>query len=379
MKKAFVILAAGKGERLGGEAKQFRILGSRPLWRWSFDLALNLKNMGMVDDIVIVVPPECTKLLSLPPDEVIVTSGGSSRSLSVMAALQATDADIVLLHDAARPFLDEEICHRLLEAAKCGGAVIPLLPEPNALKRVNSFGITAVDRDELYITQTPQLFPRRELLKMLEAAGQYTFKDEAELWLSHGRKLSWVQGDSRNFKVTDQGDWNMALNLADDHWQYRSGIGYDVHPLIPGRALIIGGVKIPSPLGAAGHSDADALCHAVTDAILSAAGLPDIGTLYPASDERYEGICSTLLLVDALNKASISGWSVDFVSAVLTLQTPRLASWKEDIVRSMEKILGPGRFNVTFKSGEYIPPVGSGQAVVVWATAELRRPNTLRI
>ena len=157
----------------------------------------------------------------------------------------------------------------------------------------------------------------------------------------------------------------------------RIGHGYDVHRLTAGRRLILGGVEIPYGQGLDGHSDADALTHAVADAVLSAAGLPDIGTLYPASDVRYKGICSMELLKDAVTRAESEGWNVDWISAVLTAQTPRLAPWKDQIVRSLEGVLGEGRVSVTFKSGEGIAPVGTAQAVCVWATATLKRPLPL--
>ena len=379
MKTAFVILAAGKGERLGGEPKQFRRLAGRPLWRWSLDCALSLQKSAQIDEIVLVLPTADTaeKLRAQLPEHTTVTAGGATRSLSVLAALRATEADAVLLHDAARPFVDASLCERLLSKFTGANAVIPLLPEANALKRISGGEITAMNRDGVFITQTPQLFPRLMLLRMLEHSADFSYKDEAELWLQQGEKLDWAEGSQINFKVTERGDWEMAQMLASRPDEIRNGLGYDVHPFVPGRPLVLGGVVIPSRLGLDGHSDADALTHAVADAVLSAAGLPDIGTLYPASDVRYKGICSMELLKDAVNRAESEGWDVDWISAVLTAQTPRLAPWKDQIVRSLEGVLGEGRVSVTFKSGEGIAPVGTAQAVCVWATATLKRPLPL--
>ncbi|MBP5211596.1 MAG: 2-C-methyl-D-erythritol 2,4-cyclodiphosphate synthase, partial [Pyramidobacter sp.] len=288
-------------------------------------------------------------------------------------ALRASSCEAVLLHDAARPFLDAALCERLLAAFRGDNAVVPLLPEANALKRVDENGVTPVDRDGLYITQTPQLFPRVALLELLDRTGEFACKDEAELWLQNGKQLDWVSGSQKNFKVTERGDWEMACELAGEGAICRCGLGYDVHPLTPGRPLVLGGVVVPSRLGLEGHSDADALAHAVSDAILSTAGLPDIGTLYPASDERYKGIYSMELLADAVSKARERGWRVEWISAVLTAQTPRLAPWKEAIVRSLESVLGEGRVSVTFKSGEGVGPAGTARAVFVWASATMRK------
>ena len=375
MKTAFVILAAGKGERLGGQPKQFRLLGGKTLWRWSLDRARALAADGLVDEIVLVLPSrECVnEIVPSLPAGVIAVAGGATRALSVREALRASSCDAVLLHDAARPFLDSPLCERLLEAFSGENAVIPLLPEANALKRVEENGVTPVDRDGLYITQTPQLFPRAALLELLEGTSDFTCKDEAELWLQNGKKLDWVLGAQKNFKVTERGDWEMACELVQEALICRCGLGYDVHPLVPGRPLVLGGVTVPSRLGLDGHSDADALAHAISDAVLSAAGLPDIGTLYPASDERYKGVYSMELLADAVAKAREQGWGVEWISAVLTAQTPRLAPWKESIVRSLESVLGEGRVCVTFKSGEGVEPAGTSRAVFVWASATLHK------
>lgn len=374
MNAAFVILAAGKGERLGGQPKQFRLLGAKPVFRYSLEMAQQLERKNVISQIVIALPPDCEtpEKLNIPPEAAVV-QGGATRSLSVLNALKACRTELVLLHDAARPFVDAALCCRVLAAADGVCGVVPLLPETNALKKRADGRITAVDRSGIYITQTPQLFPRVPLEKMLENASCSDYKDEAELWLKNGCVLRSVEGEEINFKITSRGDWLMAQRLAAGRAEVRNGLGYDVHPLTPGRRLILGGVEIPSRLGLEGHSDADALCHACADSLLSAAGLPDIGTLFPAADERYRGADSTRLLLQVLNLVTEKGWYVEWVSAVLTAQTPRLAPWKDRIAASMEKILGAGKFSVTFKSGEGVGPAGNSEAVFVWASATLCR------
>ena len=370
-----MILAAGKGERLGGIPKQFRLLGGKKLWQWSLERAQSLKEEGLVEEILLVLPPEMEAKLAGEslPDGLRVLEGGSSRSLSVLAALRKSESDFVLLHDCARPFLSLALCRRILSASRGTNAVIPLLPELNALKRVKDGQISSVDRENIFITQTPQLFPRLELLSLLEAAQEYSFKDEAELWLQRGRELNYVAGERMNYKITEEGDWLMAQKLTESQSEVRCGIGYDVHPLRPGRKLVLGGIEIPSRLGLAGHSDADALCHAIADSLLSAAGLPDIGTLYPASCDAYKDMRSVLLLKDSLDRVTAQNWSVQWVSAVVTAQTPKLAPWKEPMVERLERILGKDRVSVTFKSGEGVEPAGHSEALFVWASSTLKR------
>lgn len=373
MSLAFVILAAGSGKRLGGKTKQFRTLANRQVWEWSYDTAKTLKESRRVSEIALVLPQgaasnEVTEI----PKDIITLHGGATRSLSVLEALKACTSDIVLLHDAARPFVSPCLCTRIID--KCDGknAVIPILQETNALKKIKGGKVTAVNRDGIYITQTPQLFPRKKLLDMLYRSSDFDFKDEAELWLKNGEKLDYVEGDSMNFKLTVEGDWQMATRLADT-LESRSGLGYDVHPLVPGRKFILGGVEIPSPLGLDGHSDADVLCHAIADAVLSAAGLPDIGTLYPASDEKFKGANSKLLLSDVLERVRKEGWHVSWISAVVSAQTPRLAPYHKRILDSLSEVFGSYITSVTFKSGERVQPAGYSEAVFVWANATLQR------
>lgn len=367
MNRAFVILAGGRGTRLGGKTKQFRLLGGREVWRHSLECARSLKKEGLVSDIVLVLPEEMVDGFCTDKG-ITVTCGGKTRSLSVLAALNVTSCDRVLLHDAARPFTDSSLVSRLIDAEEGNAAVIPVLPVSDALKRISGEKMECVDRDDLYITQTPQDFPRKLLLEKLTCSSKFSYKDEAELWLSLSLPVRHVEGSRKNFKITDEGDWRMACGLCAEK-KRRTGLGYDVHPFVPGRKLFLGGVDIPSPLGLDGHSDADALCHAVCDALLSASGLPDIGTLYPASDETYRGISGLALLADVCTKIASRGVSPEWISAVVTAQVPRLAPWKEKMISTIEKITGPDTFSVTFKSGEHAAPAGDAGAVYVWVSA----------
>lgn len=369
---SFVILAAGRGERLGGVPKQFRRLGSRPVWQWSLELARELRCLGEIDEIAVVFPPEAAEEILQNGEEfsdIIITKGGLTRTLSVKNALLAVHGDAVFLHDGARPFLSWELFMRIKNAFCGDNAVIPLLPEYDALKKQVSNNWDAVDREGLFITQTPQLFPRIPLLSFLEDQIS-SCKDEAEPWLLHGRKLDVVDGSRENFKITDEGDWLLARKTVQISKTYRTGLGYDIHPLVPGRKLILGGITIvDAPLGLDGHSDADLLCHAVADAILGGAGLPDIGILFPASEERYLNCSSLKLLADAVRIVKKAGWSIDWIDAVVTAQVPRLCKWHQSIIESLEKILGKGRVNLKFKFGEAIPPIGTAAAMIAWVTA----------
>ncbi|EEX48768.1 MULTISPECIES: 2-C-methyl-D-erythritol 2,4-cyclodiphosphate synthase [Jonquetella] len=374
MRLTAAILAAGSGSRLGGVPKQFRLLAGRPLWHYSYETARAV--CAKFDaEILLVLPPDAEEAFQtaekLAPDARLI-AGGTSRGESALKALQAARGELIALHDAARPFASPDLWEKLVEAAGNGRAAVPVLPVPDSLKRRAGSGWEPVSREGLFLTQTPQVFPRDELLRALtgraDAAG---LTDEAQAWLEAGKELAAVDGEEKNAKITRPGDWELACRLAGP--EIRTGIGYDVHPLTPDRPLVLAGVTVPSPLGLAGHSDADIISHVAADAVLSAAGLPDIGTLYPSSDEQYAGCRSMDLLADAVSRAEQAGWSVQFVSLVVTAQVPKLAPYGPAIRQALEKVLGDGKISVTFKSGESVGPVGEAQAMAAWAAATVAR------
>jgi 2-C-methyl-D-erythritol 4-phosphate cytidylyltransferase/2-C-methyl-D-erythritol 2,4-cyclodiphosphate synthase len=293
-----------------------------------------------------------------------------------------------MVHDAARPFATEALLHRLKEALSKETGAIPVVPITEAVKRLNGDSVSAMDRDGLYATQTPQAFFRETLTEVLtEREG--VFKDEAEAWLSAGLPLRCVEGEKLNFKVTWPEDLEMAEALAEKRQRKarseansevtRVGIGYDVHRMTPERELVLGGVAVPSPLGLLGHSDADVLAHAVADALLGAAGLPDIGNLFPASDERYRGADSLELLRRVVDMVKKDGWEVVWVDSVLEAQVPRLNSFlpamREKIAAVLGCTEGEELVNIKAKSAEKTGDPGMGRSIVCRAVATLRRQS----
>ncbi len=364
-KFSFVIAAGGSGSRMGNVRKQFMALGGKPLWLWSAEKAEKLPE---VREIVLIVPADHDGRID-SPFPVKIAHGGSERAVSVLNGLRAAECEYVLVHDAARPFGSAELFRRLIENTDTDSGVVPVLPVSDALKRIDPDGeISCVDREGLYITQTPQCFPRE---KLIDAVKDYPHaKDEAEAWQKGGHVLRYVEGEKMNFKITHREDIMIARALHEQA-AIRTGLGYDVHRLVPERRLILGGIEIAdSPLGLLGHSDADALTHAVMDAILGAAGLKDIGNLFPASDEKFRDIDSMKLLAEVMRLVDAEGWHVDFVDAVVQAQIPRLNKYLDSVRESL------GRFfavNVKFKSAENIDDAGAGLSMTCWACATLRK------
>ena len=373
---SFLVVAGGKGLRLGGTAKQLRLLGGTPLWTWSARCAQVLFDAGEIIELILVVPAGQEEAfdisgLSLPLRRVV---GGATRTDSVRSGLAVAQGDFVLIHDGARPFLSASLCRSLMAAATEERGAIPLCPVNDALKLVQNDRPLSLDRGSVRITQTPQAFPRMALLEVL--GGSSTFLDEAEAWIAEGRDLSVVEGERMNFKITDETDWEMAQALTASDGTVRTGHGFDVHPLVPGRPLILGGVFLEAPLGLDGHSDADVVCHALSDALLGAAGLPDLGTLFPASDERYRGADSYELLRQVLSRVVNQGWEVTWVDVTLQAQIPRLGPHLASIRAKMGELFdrgGEARFNIKVKSGEKIGSVGAGASMECHAIATICR------
>ena len=363
---SFIIVAGGSGSRMGGVQKQFLKLGARQVWEWSARAAEKLE---AVKEIILVIP-EGQSVKFNSTKKFITVTGGTTRPQSVLNGLKNSSCDFVMIHDAARPFISENLLHGLMNNTYEHAGAIPVLPVSDALKKIDSDGINIINREGIYITQTPQCFYKSELEKILT---QYNnVKDEAEAWLNAGKKLNYIDGERLNFKITWPEDMNMARALiAGEKIITRSGIGYDVHKLTPGRKLILGGVEIKdSPVGLLGHSDADILTHAVMDAVLGAAGLPDIGNLFPASDEKYKGASSLKLFQEVLRLVNDNGWSVDYVDAVIEAQIPRLNKYMTEIKDSLKNF---AEVNLKFKSAEEIDDAGLGLAMKAWAVAQVSR------
>ena len=380
---SFLITAGGSGSRLGGVPKQFRMLGGAPVWRWSFAAANKLRRMGRVRDIVMTVPRESFAALAGETEKLGLTlvEGGRSRSESVTKGLRTCRGPHVLVHDGARPFISEGLCLRLMDAVEAEGfGAAPLLPSTDSLKVVEDGEITGVaDRSLYFRTQTPQAFPLRELIEVMEnSPGGGT--DEASLWLAAGKKIVPVEGEEMNFKITSQFDWETACALARGgaEVERRTGHGYDIHQLVEGRPLIIAGVKVEGvSYGLLGHSDADLVAHTVMDALLGAAGEPDIGTLFPASDEKWRGADSMALLRTVLELLASKGWRAEWVDVTLNAQKPKLGHLVPVFIESMNGALGGDEtkriFNMKVKSAERCGSAGRGECMICHGVATIAR------
>lgn len=367
---AALIVGAGAGSRFG-QAKAFYVWQGEPLIWWAARPFVRSPDIGQVVLVVRTEDLESARqvLQRLGPRGVVVP-GGDTRSASVRRGLEALDASVrrVLVHDAARPGLSQRLLGRILATA--GDAVVPCLEVHDALHRVEPDGGThAVDRRGVLRVQTPQLFDRALLERAHAMLGDAA--DDAELVSQMGARVTYVPGEEENLKVTLAEDIERLGHRTHD---LLVGHGYDVHRLVPDRRLVLCGVEIPAERGALGHSDADVATHALMDAILGAAGLPDIGHFFPPGDERFRDANSLHLLSEVVRLVEEQGLEVAQADITIVLEAPRVGPHRAAMREHLASALGLPVSRVAIKAttAEGLGPVGSGEAVQAWALATLR-------
>jgi 2-C-methyl-D-erythritol 2,4-cyclodiphosphate synthase len=288
----------------------------------------------------------------------------------------ADRADIVVIHDAARPLVTDSTIRRTIAAASEYGAAVAAVPVPDTVKQVKEGGFIAATlrREEIYLAQTPQAFRVGVLRAALTIDGDAT--DEAMLAERAGHPVRVVEGDPRNLKITTPADLSLAeryLEVDGPRHTLRIGNGYDLHRLVPGRPLILGGVTIPFDTGLLGHSDGDAVCHAVTDAVLGAAGAGDIGRHFPDTDPAWKDANSLDLLRRAAALVRAAGYGVVNVDLVVIAQKPKLSPHADQIRANLANALGcdASQIGVKGKTNEGVDSMGAGESIAVHAVALL--------
>lgn len=309
---------------------------------------------------------------------VTLCQGGKTRTESVRNALACVeeDCDYVLVHDGARPFLRGEILDEAIATAiKYGNAVVAM-PATDSIRRLSGGTSKALDRSQIAIVQTPQIFRPFELKLAYRRAAEenQTFTDDASVYERYIAPVHISRGDSANVKLTYPEDF--ARFTPSD---FRVGTGWDTHALVENRPLILGGVKIEHDKGLLGHSDADVLTHAVMDALLSAAHLRDIGVLFPDTDPQYAGISSMTLLDNVLQQLHAQGWKIRNVSAVILAQRPRLSGVIPAIARNLANAMGLAEQNVSVSATttEKLGMVGHEEGISAQAYVAIYRDGSL--
>jgi 2-C-methyl-D-erythritol 4-phosphate cytidylyltransferase/2-C-methyl-D-erythritol 2,4-cyclodiphosphate synthase len=355
------------------------LLRGRPLLEYSVDAFLNSRHIA---EVIVALPED---LAANPPEylrrrekPLRIVTGGSRRQDSVARALAqvSAEANLVVIHDAARPLVSDAVIGRTVDAAAESGAAIAALRSHDTVKRAGADRVivATLPRDEIFLAQTPQAFRIEVLREALAIADDAT--DEAALAERAGHRVRIVEGDPRNLKVTTPDDLVMAerwIGGPSTFPNLRIGNGYDLHRLVTGRPLILGGVNIPFAKGLHGHSDADAVCHAVTDAILGAAGAGDIGRHFPDDDPAWKGANSIELLRRAGTLVTQAGYVVVNIDVTVIAQKPKLSPHAEAMQQNLANALGVSAAQVSIKgkTNEGVDSMGTGDSIAVHAVALL--------
>lgn len=379
-----IIAAGGVGRRLGaGVPKQLLEVGGRTILQRSVEA---FSSHPRVDDVVVVLPPDVAA--DAPPwlvgqPSLRIVAGGERRQDSVAKGFRAIAQrnGVVLVHDAARPFVTAAVISRAIDAAVEHGAAIVAQPSADTVKRVRAGErsieiVETVPRESIFLAQTPQAFQHR-ILGDAVALGEagVTATDEAALAEQAGHTVHVVLGAADNVKITTAADLDAARRYIADApaaaVHGRIGTGYDLHRLVAGRRLMIGGVEVPFALGAAGHSDADVVCHASTDALLGAASLADIGRHFPDTDASWKDAASLDLLRKAVDLVHHAGFRIVNLDVVVVLERPKIASFidlmRGHLAAALE--IPIGCVSVKGKTNEGVDAIGRGEAIAAHAVA----------
>ena len=353
MKRYALLMAAGSGMRMGlGGNKVLHPLCGKTILARSAEPFL-----ALTDGMVIVTRPadlDAVRALGIPA---IVTPGGDTRQRSVLCGLRALpeDAEIVLVHDAARPFVTPELIERCTASAEAHGSGVAAVPVSDTIKyALDGRILETLDRTRLYATQTPQAFEvsrLRNAIEALEAKG-LTATDDAAALEAAGEQPRIVLGTVENQKITEPFDLRRAEWMLSGRGggPMRVGSGYDAHRLVPRRKLVLCGVDIPHSKGLLGHSDADVACHALIDALLGAAALGDIGAHFPDADDVYLGVSSILLLQKTAGLLRAHGLSIGNVDVTIIAQKPKLHSFMPQMIQNIAQALAIPERSVSVKA-----------------------------
>ncbi len=386
-KVAAIIVAAGRGTRAGasGVPKQFRPVGGEIMLRRTLALFAGAPELALVQTVIHADDEARYRVAANGFDLLPPVHGGATRQASVRAGLEALVAhapDIVLIHDAARPFASAALVARAVHAARQSGAAIPAVAVTDTIKRVDDNGHVGetLDRATLRAVQTPQAFAFQPLLAAHRNAlrdKRDDFTDDAALAEWAGMTVTTFAGEPGNIKITNPEDFMRAEAVTMDQLgDIRTGTGIDVHAFSVGDHVILGGISIPHSETLRGHSDADVALHALTDALLGALANGDIGSHFPPSDEQWRNASSDRFLKFAVDQVAVRGGCIAHLDLTIVCEAPKIGPHRDAMRESIARIAGIdiGRVAVKATTSERLGFTGRGEGIAAYATATVRLP-----
>ncbi|HZL39866.1 MAG TPA: bifunctional 2-C-methyl-D-erythritol 4-phosphate cytidylyltransferase/2-C-methyl-D-erythritol 2,4-cyclodiphosphate synthase [Pseudolabrys sp.] len=383
---AAVVVAAGRGARAGADMpKQYRPIGGQSMLRRALCMLAAHQEIGLVQPVIREDDVDLYREQAVRLDLLSPVFGGVTRQVSVHAGLEAVAArkpEIVLIHDAARPFASAALVSRAIAAAKKTGAAIPALPVTDTVKTVDAGGLVGgtIDRTTLRLVQTPQGFAFEALLdahRRAAAQGREDFTDDAALAEWAGLKISMFPGEPGNIKITEDGDFARAeAHVLGTLGDVRTATGIDVHAFGPGDHVTLGAIRIPHDRGLIGHSDADVALHALVDAILGALAEGDIGAHFPPSDPQWRGASSDRFMTFAVERVKARGGRIAHLDLTIVCETPKIGPHRDAMRAKIAALVGidAGRVAVKATTSEKLGFTGRSEGIAAYATATIRLP-----
>ena len=359
MNNCFIILAAGESKRFKSKTpKPYYLYKGKPLFIHSINKAKESKKFNK---IVLVINKKHKKFLkNIKLKKIKIINGGKNRAESSFNALRSIKNDKiskVFIHDAARPNFSLKLISNLLNGLKKYKCSIPVIKTNNSVKFKDKGKLKNIDRDKIYLTQTPQAFDYKALFQ-LQKKNISSVTDDANLFIEANKKVKFTNGEIDNYKITLKSDVVEKKNL-------KYGIGFDVHRLVHKRKLYLGGIIIPSSLGTLGHSDGDPVLHAIIDSIMGACKMGDIGEKFSNKNKKYKNIRSTVLLKNVINQIKLNNYSINNIDINIITQTPKISKHKNKMIQKISKLceISTNQINIKGKTTEKLGVIGKEKAI----------------
>ena len=359
MNSCFIILAGGESKRFNSKIpKSYHIYKGKPLLLHSIDKAKNYKKFRKI--VLVINRKHKNFIKELKIKDIKIIEGGNTRAESAYNGLRSVKSyniNNVMIHDAARPNFSLKLLNRLDKGLETNDCVIPAIQTTDTIKQKTSKIIKNLKRKDFYLIQTPQAFNYKSLLEVQNDKST-DITDDASLFIRAGKKIKIIKGEVSNNKITINSDVKVENFI-------KYGLGFDIHRLVPNKKLYLGGIKVPSALGTLGHSDGDPVLHAVTDAILGACGMGDIGEKFSDKNKKFKNIRSTILLNKIIDEIKRKGYLINNIDINIITQKPKIQKYKKKIINCIAKICEvlPTQINVKGKTTEKLGVIGQEKAI----------------
>ena len=359
MNVCFIILAAGESKRFNSKIpKQYHLYKGKPLLLHSIDKA---KKYNKFSKIVLSINKKHKKYIKkLKIKDIKIIVGGKTRAESAYKSLKYIKKfkpNKVMIHDAARPNFSLKLLDKLCNESKSNNCVVPALKATDSIKQKTFKKIKNLKRENIYLIQTPQIFNYRKLYN-LQSDTSLKITDDASLFISKGKKIKIIKGETSNNKITISSDAKILNTI-------KYGLGFDIHRLVPNKTLYLGGIKIPHSFGTLGHSDGDPVLHALIDSLLGACSMGDIGEKFSDKNKKYKNIRSTILLKNILDQIKSKNYSINNIDINIITQKPKISKFKNKITQSIIKIckISKNQINIKGKTTEKLGLIGKEKAI----------------